>query len=235
MESKLADKKFALVMGGSSHLGAAIVHALADAGLQVLASGRDSNRLAQVSGGRNTIQTIAADITTAAGLAAVQALVTERGRLDVLVLGSGIYERSSNPDVLMRQFASNVLAPYTLLQTLRPLLVAAKGLVVFLNSTQGRSASGGVGQYAATQHAMRAIADSLREEVNSLGVAVTSIYLGRTATARQAAIYAMEHRSYAPEQLIQPEDVASIVTNLVLLPRTAEVTEVVMRPRSKPT
>jgi NADP-dependent 3-hydroxy acid dehydrogenase YdfG len=227
--------RFALVLGGSSDLGAAIVRGLADAGLHVLASGRNAERLARVGAGReDEIQTIAADITTAAGQAAVQALVSERGRLDVLVLGTGIYERSSSPDALTRQFASNVLAPYTLLQAFRPLLVAAKGLVVFLNSTQGMSASPGVGQFAATQHAMRAVADSMRAEVNSLGVAVTSIFLGRTATARQAAIYAMEQKSYAPEHLIQPEDVASIVTNLVLLPRTSEVTEVIMRPRTKP-
>jgi NADP-dependent 3-hydroxy acid dehydrogenase YdfG len=228
--------RFALVLGGSSDLGAAIVRGLADAGLQVLASGRNKDRLAAIGAGReDRIQTIAADITTPAGLAAVQALMSERSRLDVLVLGTGIYERSFSVDALVRQFTSNVLAPYTLLQALRPLLVAAKGLIVFLNSTQGRSASAGVGQYAATQHAMRAIADSMRAEVNSLGVAVTSIFLGRTATARQAAIYAMEQRSYAPDQLIQPEDVASVVTNLVLLPRTAEVTDIIMRPRTKPT
>jgi NADP-dependent 3-hydroxy acid dehydrogenase YdfG len=225
----------ALVTGGSSDIGAAIVRSLADAGLCVLASGRDPNRLAGVAAGRkNRIQTIAGDLTSAAGLAAVEAAVSKHGRLDVLVLGSGIYERSSRPDVLTRQFASNVLAPYSLLQALQPLLAASKALVIFLNSTQGLNASPGVGQFAATQHAMRAIADSTRAEVNSLGVRVTSIFLGRTATARQAAIYAMERRSYVPEQLIQPADVANIVVNLVLLPRTSEVTEIAMRPRLKP-
>ena len=51
-----------------------------------------------------------------------------------------------------------------------------------LNSTQGIQAAGGVGQYAATQHAMRAITDSLRQEVNADGIRVCSIHLGRTAT-----------------------------------------------------
>ena len=82
---------------------------------------------------------------------------------------------------------------------------------MFLNSTQGLAASRGVGQYAATQHAMRAVADSLREEVNEQGVRVLSLFLGRTAGNLQRAIFAMEGRPYAPERLIQPGDVAEAV------------------------
>ena len=80
--------------------------------------------------------------------------------------------------MLTGQFAANVQAPYALLQAALPLLRAASGQVVFLNSTQGLTASPEVGQYAATQHALRAIADSLREEVNEQGIRVTSIFLG---------------------------------------------------------
>jgi NADP-dependent 3-hydroxy acid dehydrogenase YdfG len=225
----------ALVTGASSDIGAAITHDLADTGVRVLASGRDRSKLAQIAARReNQIETIAADITSSAGLATVRAFVLERGRLDILVLGSGIYERSADPDVFMRQFISNVHGPYALLQAVQPLLVTSEGLVIFLNSTQGVAASPGVGQFAATQHAMRAVADSMRAEVNSLGVRVTSIFLGRTATARQAAIFAMEKRTYTPERLIQPNDVSSLVRYLVLLPRTSEVTEIVVRPRINP-
>ena len=106
--------------------------------------------------------------------------------------------------------------------------------MIFINSTQGLVASPGVGQFAATQHAMRALADSTRAEVNSQGVRVTTIFLGRTATERQAAIFAMEQRSYAPERLIQPKDIARVVVSLVMLPRTSEVTEIRMRPRLPP-
>jgi len=38
----------------------------------------------------------------------------------------------------------------------------------------------------ATQHALRAIADSLRDEVNADGIRVLSVYPGRTATPRMA-------------------------------------------------
>ena len=100
-------------------------------------------------------------------------------------------------------FAVNLLGPYALLRALLPFLVAGQGQVVFLNSTQGLAASGGVGQFAATQHAMHVIADSLRDEVNVKGVRVLSLFLGRTASDRQRAIFAMEGRPY-PEELLYP-------------------------------
>ena len=45
-----------------------------------------------------------------------------------------------------------------------------EALMIFFNSTQGLVASTGVDQFAATGHAMRALADSTRAEVNSHGV-----------------------------------------------------------------
>jgi NADP-dependent 3-hydroxy acid dehydrogenase YdfG len=80
---------------------------------------------------------------------------------------------------------------------------------------------------------MHALADSVRAEIRSQGVRVTTLFLGRTATARQAAIFAMEQRPYFPERLIQPEDVANLVVWLMRLPRTSEVTEIVVRPQFK--
>ena len=128
---------------------------------------------------------------------------------------------------------ANVEAPYAVYQAMLPLLTAASGQIVIINSTQGLAAAPGVGQYAATQHAMRAIADSLREEVNPLGIRVASLFLGRTATERQAAIFAMEGRPYQPARLIQPGDVAGVVLDIFTLPRSAQVTDISMRPELK--
>jgi NADP-dependent 3-hydroxy acid dehydrogenase YdfG len=80
---------------------------------------------------------------------------------------------------------------------------------------------------------MRAVADSLREEVNADGVRVLSLFLGRTATDRQRAIFAMEGRPYPAERLIQPEDVAEAVLAMLRLPRTVEATQLTLRPMQK--
>jgi NADP-dependent 3-hydroxy acid dehydrogenase YdfG len=102
-----------------------------------------------------------------------------------------------------------------------------------MNSSVGVQARRGVGQYAATKHALRAVADSLREEINDRGVRVLSVFLGRTASRMQEAIHQKEGRPYRPETLLQPSDVASMVIAALTLPRTAEVTDIHIRPMSK--
>ena len=108
-----------------------------------------------------------------------------------------------------------------------------KGQIAFINSTQGLQAKARVGQFAATQHALKAIADSLRDEVNADGVRVFSVYPGRTATPRMEAIFTMERREYKPELLLQPGDIAEVVVNTLMMPLTAEVTNITIRPLIK--
>lgn len=224
----------ALVTGASGDIGRAVSEALADHGTQVIAVARSADRLDQLAERHpGLIEPLAADLTDEAGRAAVMDAVWRRERLDLLVLASGIYARSGDPADLERQLAANVNGPYAVLRAVLPLLIAAQGHVVFVNSTQGLAASPGVGHFAATQHAMRALADSVRDEVNSHGVRVASIFLGRTATSRQAAIHAAERATYTPERLLQPDDVAGVVLALFALPATAEVTNITLRPRFK--
>ena len=89
---------------------------------------------------------------------------------------------------------------------------------MFINSSQALRAAAGLGQYAATKHAMKAVADSLRDEVNANGVRVMSLFLGRTASERLRAIFAAEGRLYPPERLVQPADVADVVLSAAAPP-----------------
>jgi NADP-dependent 3-hydroxy acid dehydrogenase YdfG len=132
-----------------------------------------------------------------------------------------------------RQYRVNLRAPYQLTRQLLPNLAGCGGQVVFVNSSAGLTGRAGVSQYAATKHALRAVADSFREEVNGKGVRVTSVFLGRTASRMQAAVHEQEGRLYRPERLLQPDDVASIVVAALGLPRTAEVTDIHIRPMLK--
>ena len=50
----------------------------------------------------------------------------------------------------------------------------------------------------------------------------------------QEWLHAAKGRVYAPENLIQPGDVASVVAHVLSLPRTVEVTDIHMRPAMTP-
>jgi short-subunit dehydrogenase len=130
-------------------------------------------------------------------------------------------------------YHTNVRAPYVLAQSLLPKLKDRHGQIVFINSSSGVAAKPMFAQYDATKHALKAIADSLRGEVNPHGVRVLSVYLGRTATEMQAQIHKKQGKPFRPELLLQPTDVASVIMNALLLPPTAEVTDVHIRPMIK--
>jgi NAD(P)-dependent dehydrogenase (short-subunit alcohol dehydrogenase family) len=181
----------------------------------------------------------AADVSRVSDIDGVSArLRADFGQVDLLVhcagaLALGTVEEAHVQE-LDRQYETNVRGPFLLTQALLPLLKVREGQVVFVNSTAGLVARAGVSQYAASKHALRALAESLREEVNPDGVRVLSVFLGRTATPMQAWVHEAEGKQYAPERLIQPDDVASIVLCALSLPRTAEVTEIRVRPMMKP-
>ncbi|HET6939553.1 MAG TPA: SDR family NAD(P)-dependent oxidoreductase [Nocardioides sp.] len=222
----LLDGRYALVTGATGGIGGAIALALAEAGAKLVLAGRDGSRLAEVAARAGGALAVAGDLTSPED---AEALAGAAEGVDILVHSAGSYARGDDPDVFEAQLGANLVAPYRLTQ----LLLDGLDDLVFINSSQGLAASPGVAQFAATQHGLRALADALRGEVNSRGVRVLSVHVGRTATSRQERIFEMEGRPYTPERLMQPEDVAQIVLAGLILPRTAEMTSVSIRPMQK--
>lgn len=240
---KLFADKVAVVTGASSGIGKAITLALAEQGVTVCLVGRRLDALEEAAKiARETavrILTHQADLTLSEDIQdMVMRLKDEAGHVDILVHSAGVISLGEVETTSVKdfdyQYAINVRAPYVLTQALLPMIRSSRGQIVFLNSTAGRVAVPGASQYAATKHALKAIADSLRGEVNADGIRVLSVFVGRTATPMQAGVHEMEGRRYVPETLMQPQDVAMVVINALSLPRTAEVTDISIRPMIKP-
>ncbi len=239
MSGGLANR-IAVVTGASSGIGRAVALALAAEGMGLRLIGRNSDRLeATAREAKKTSSDVgwnSVDLTRHSEIDDYARQVST-GAVDVLVHSAGLYARGPHAtrspadyDIL---FAANVSGPMYLTQCLLPSLRTSKGQVVFINSTQGLAGSADVGLFAATQHALRAMADTLRDEVNEDGIRVLSVYAGRTATPRQQGIFAMERRTYTPEHLLQPGDIATMLCAVLKLPRTAEVTNLTIRPMRK--
>jgi NADP-dependent 3-hydroxy acid dehydrogenase YdfG len=231
---------FAIVTGGGGGIGRAICQALSCDGSAVWAVGRTSETLAEtVAGCHGRGRAYLADLTDGAQVAKLAAdAEQEYGRVDVLVHSAGVISHGSVADSpvegLDAQYQSNVRLPYRVTQCFLPLLRKRPGQIVFVNSS---IVFGGprthVSQFAATQHAVRAFADTLRQEVSADGIRVLCVYPGRTATTRQARLYEKEGKPYRPDLLLQPKDIATMVTTALALPPTAEVTDINIRPAIK--
>jgi len=234
--------KIAVVTGASSGIGKAITLGLAAQGATVCLVGRRLDALEEVGEiARETSPRVLvhqADLTMDEDIRDLgMRLHDEVGRVDILVHSAGVISLGHVETTSVKdfdwQYSVNVRAPYMVTQALLPMIRSCRGQIVFINSTAGRIASPGVSQYAATKHALKALADSLRGEVNVDGIRVLSVFVGRTATPMQASVHKLEGRSYHPERLLQPEDVAAVVINALSLPRSAEVTDINIRPLTK--
>jgi len=236
------NEQVALVTGATSGIGEAIALHLASLGVRLCAAGRNSEALEKVAQEaqrlRSAVKTYQADLTNDEQVAEiVDNIKKEFGGLDILVHCAGVYamgplECASVQD-LDDLYRANVRAPLLLTQHALPLIKSRHGQLVFINSTQGLAPSKNVGLYAATQHARRALADGLREELNPDGVRVLSVFVGRTATPMIERICRAEGREYRPELLLQPAHVAITVGNALQMPYHAEITNISIRPRVK--
>jgi NADP-dependent 3-hydroxy acid dehydrogenase YdfG len=241
-EVSAIEGQIAVITGGSSGVGAALGLALAKARTEIHLIGRRLGMLESVAAIARSYGSSAncysADLGTNSGQSEIAELLVGKLRhVNILIHSAGTYfanpiEKASLAD-FDTQYQTNVRAPYALTQSLLPLLKGARGQVVFINSSSGVVAKPSSAQYDSTKHALRAIADSLRAELNPHGIRVLSVYLGRTASEMQKNIHEREARPYCPERLLQPEDVASVVLNALCLPGTAEVSDIHIRPMIK--
>lgn len=230
----------AVVTGATSGIGRAVSLALAHEGARLVLVGRDQERLEEVartagksSPGVDALQSDLGIQSEVEGLA--QQIEDKLGGVDILVFCAGVYSRGRIDTAPLAELDShlqvNLRTPVQLTRMLLPSLISRQGQVVFMNSSVGSAPE--VGFYSASKHALKAFTDTLRAEVNPSGVRVLSVYPGRTATPMQESIFAAEGRSYDPSRLLQPEDVAEMVLAALCLPRTAEVTDLHIRPLQK--
>jgi NAD(P)-dependent dehydrogenase (short-subunit alcohol dehydrogenase family) len=225
-----------LITGASSGIGAAIAEALAEPGRELILTGREREALDVVqravrdAGGEASVRL--ADLRDDAAVRELADALPEA--LDGVVHSAGVArlgrQESLSVDDLDLQWRINVRAPFVLTQALLPRLRRARGLVVFVNSGAGQRARAAWGGYAASKFALRALADSLRDEEAEHGVRVSSVYPGRVATRMQKDVRRQEGGAYQPEAYLRPEDVARVVADVVRLAPPATVPDVSVRP-----
>ena len=234
--------QIAVITGATGGIGGAIAAALAGQGATLCIFGRDRARIdaaaARWQAGPAKVEGYLCDLTNDGDVErATEQVANTHGRIDIMVHCAGAIGHGALADTPLssfdQQYQANLRGPLLLTQLLLPLLKQPRGQIVFINSSAGQTSRAGTGLFSATQHASRALADTLRDEVNADGVRVLSVFPGRTATPRIEALHAKEGRAFRPELLLQPEDVASVVVHALTLPWTAEVTNIAIRPMQK--
>jgi len=234
---------WALVTGASSGIGRAVAVALARRGMRLLLTGRDPQRLEAAASEVRALGSETRYRTADLGLdddlrALARWGATDGVQLDVLVHSAGSIHlgdiETVGWDDLDADYRVNVRAPFLLTKLLLPLLREAGGQLVFVNSLSGLTAQPDTTVYAASKHALRSLANSLRDRLGPEGIRVLSVFPGRTTTPMLAKVLRFGGKPERPEEPLDPRDVAELIAAALALPRTAEVTELVVRPPRSP-
>ena len=192
-------RQVGVVTGATSGIGRATSLILAKVGMALGLVGRDSIRLEEIAKDCRSfspnVRTYNADLGCDGDLSRVASeVLADFSVVDVLIHSAGLFSMGAIEQApvleLDNLYRVNVRAPYALTKALLSTICASRGQIVFINSSVGLTARGGVAAYSASKHALKAIADSLRSEVNAAGVRVITVYPGRTATPQQERIHA---------------------------------------------
>ena len=197
-----------VVTGSSSGIGEACAVRLARAGHRVVAGVRrqaDGERLAAAAG---SIVPALLDVTDEAQIRDLVGRLDELAPsgLDGLVNNAGIARGGPLEflplDEWRIQLDVNVIGQVAVTRSLVPLLRRARGRMVFVGSISGRVSTPFLGPYAASKHAIEAVAESLREELRPWGMAVSVVAPGavRTPIWDKGRAYADELEARLPAE-----------------------------------
>ncbi|MBD3944085.1 oxidoreductase [Nocardioides ganghwensis] len=238
-------KPVALVTGGSSGIGEATARALLAKGFAVYAVARRVERMSALES--EGVHVFAMDVTDDASMVAgIERIITEQGRIDVLVNNAGYGSYGAVEDVPIdearRQFEVNVFGLARLVQLVTPHMRSRRsGRIINISSIGGKFYEPFGAWYHATKFAVEGFSDSLRMELRPFGIQVVLIEPGPIRTewneiARDSLLERSGDGAYAdwarkahgvmerfdePSRASSPEEVADKIVKAALAKRPA--------------
>ncbi len=216
--------KVALVTGAYGGIGAAVARALAHSGAAVVLTGRDQAALSKVDLGPGEGRALRLRLDVgdpAAWEAAVERVLAERGRLDVLVNNAGVLEVSPLESMpageIERQVRVNLLgAAFGCRAAIPSMRARGEGVIVNVASLGGIVPMPFEAVYCATKYALRGLSFALRAELAGSGIRVSVVSPDSVETAH--TLQELQHDeaalSFASAPL-PPEAVAEAVLRAV--------------------
>jgi NADP-dependent 3-hydroxy acid dehydrogenase YdfG len=224
------DQPVFLITGASSGIGSATARQAAEAGYRLVLAARSEDKLqalaAEVGG-----LAVRCDVTEWADQEAlVKRTLDEYGRIDVAFANAGFggprgFE-SGTPEEWKAMVLTNVYGAALTIRATMPALRDAKGHLLLTSSLAGRRALPG-SFYSATKHAVTAMGEAARLDLNDTGVRVTVIEPGMVDTP---------FFDNPPKiEALKADDVARAVMFAVSQPPHVDVNEILIRPTAQPT
>jgi NADP-dependent 3-hydroxy acid dehydrogenase YdfG len=219
------------ITGGTSGIGAAAAHLLAEAGARVVVGARREERLEALARelGDERCAVVPMDTTVPADAERLVATAIERfGRLDSIVVNAGIGRYGGILDGSDAEMAEIIDVNLTgsvwpIRAAVRHMRPAGGGDIVIVSSVAGLRGGDDEAVYAATKFGQVGLAGSIERELRTDGIRVTTI-----APAGVKTEFAIGHGRTegdpALDDYLLPEDVAAAITTVLAQPRRIRTT-----------
>ncbi len=241
----MTEQRIAVVTGASSGIGAATARELARQGFSLVVTARRRDRLEPLVSEFAAIP-YTLDVRDAQAITAFAGRLNEtHGRVDVLVNNAGLALGreplgESVDDDWVRMLETNVLGVARVTRALLPQLRAApRAHIVNIGSVAGFDVYRGGAGYTSSKHALRAITQTLRLELNGEPIRVTEVAPGMTETEFSVTRFkgdaAKAAEVYAGITPLSADDIASCVGFAVSRPPHVNVDYLVVRPIAQAT
>ena len=222
-----------VITGASTGIGAATARAAAQDGYRLVLAARSEDKLqglASELGGDDRAIAVSCDVAEwADNERLMQSALDAFGQVDVVFANAGVGAKrgwlEETPEHWREMVLTNVLGAAYTARAAIPALKEAQGHLLLTSSVAGRRALPG-SLYSATKHAVTAMGEAVRQDLNETGVRVTLIEPGMVDTPF--------FDNGAGDGALHADDIARAVMYAVGQPPHVDVNEILIRPTDQP-
>lgn len=177
-------KKVVLITGGSSGIGRSIGNYLQNKGLIVYGTTRDLSKYSDF----DDFKLLALDVREPRSIhAAIDNLITEQGRIDVLINNAGVGITGPLEEIprdeVENHFNVNLFGPIEMIKSVLPSMRGQNsGLIINITSIAGYMGLPYRSIYSASKAGLEVITEAIRMETKDFGVRITNLAPGDFAT-----------------------------------------------------
>ena len=220
------DKQVALVTGASRGIGKAIAYLFAQEGMNVVICSRNENQIRKTAveiqkDTGNLVVPVKTDVRNHIDVdKLVKITINEFGRIDILVNNAGVAIIKPLMETTDHEYDTiidtNLKGLFFCCRSVLPHMIKRKsGYIINISSGAGKTGFANLSVYCASKFGVIGITESLAGEVSDYGIKVFSVCPGTVATQMQKEFMSNEEFERRKNQMIQPEEVAQKVLQLV--------------------
>ncbi|GLU43384.1 SDR family NAD(P)-dependent oxidoreductase [Allomuricauda sp. NBRC 101325] len=240
-------KKTALITGATSGIGRATAELFAKQGFNLVLCGRRQERLELLKNelGKDTaIHILNFDVRNReAVFSAIESLPEDFSQIDILVNNAGNAHGldpidKGNPDDWEAMLDINVKGLLYMSKAIIPQMVERKsGHIINIGSTAGKEVYPNGNVYCASKHAVDAINQGMRIDLNAYGIRVGAVNPGLVETEFSDVRFKGDSERasnvYKGFQPLKPEDIADIILFVVTRPYHVNIADLVVMPTAQ--